>query len=93
MIHVDEENKLIFVRGVHSLRVIEKEYREQTGKQKWNWRSYTIVGLADDRSTGLQTGMPYQPPESYAEVGFKYAGKNVPSTRPDPPRKGGRKRG
>lgn len=92
MIHVDEDNKLIFVRGVYALRAIEKAYTEQTGKVKWNWRSYTIVGLADERSTGLQAGMPYQPIEAADAIGFKYAGKDKPSTRTSGKGSGKRKR-
>lgn len=90
MIHIDEETKIIFVRGVHSMARLEQEYFEQTGKKKWNWRSYTIVGLADDNSRGLQTGMGFCPPfDGGDEIGFKYTRKNEP-TRTDTERKGGR---
>lgn len=93
MIHVDPENKLIFVKGVHSLAKIEQEVLAQTDLKKWNWRSYTIVGLADDNSLGLQTALPYQPPpDDRNEVGFKYKGKDQPSPRPDHPGTGKRRK-
>jgi hypothetical protein len=92
MIRVDRENKLVFVLGVHSMRVIEREFKEQTGLKTWRWREWTIVGLADDNSRGLQSGMPYQPIEGITEVGFKYKNKDVP-TRTDTERKGRRKKG
>lgn len=77
MIHVDPKTKLVFVRGVYTMRDIEEAVLEQLGLKRWNWRAYTIVGLADDNSRGLQTGMGFQPPDDgRGEVGFRYTRKN-----------------
>lgn len=85
MITIDLENCLIFVRGIHSMAKIEQVFLQQTGMKRWNWRRYTIVGLADDNAQGLQSALPYHPVEPQQEVGFRYTRKNEPSTRPDPP--------
>ncbi len=72
MIHVDEPTKIIFVRGVYTMADVEQAFLEQTGKKRWHWRAYTICGLADDNSRGLQTGMGFQPPmDDGPTIGFK----------------------
>ena len=78
MIRVVEHAKLIFVHGVYPLRDIEQAWMEQTGKKRWNWREWMIVGMANDDSLGLQMGAPYTPPRDYGieEVGFRYSKKN-----------------
>lgn len=92
MITIDVENCLIFVRGIHSMVNIEKAFLKQTGHKRWNWKRYTIVGLADDNSTGLQSALPYSPVEPTAEIGFRYTQKDEVRSRANFKRSGKRKR-
>jgi tetrahydromethanopterin S-methyltransferase subunit F len=73
MIQILEESKIIFVRGVRSMRAIEQAVLETTGKKRWmNRNDWTIVGLASEESHGLATGMPYSPvDDGRPAVGFK----------------------
>jgi hypothetical protein len=73
MIQVLEESKIIFVRGVRSMAAIEQAVLEATGKKRWISRGeWNIVGLADESSHGLSTGMPYSPvDDGRPVVGFK----------------------
>lgn len=75
MIHIEEGPKLIFVRGVHTMAEIEEAFLETTGKKRFQWRAYTIVGLADDNSKGLETALPFSPPEERREIGFRLPAK------------------
>ena len=54
------------------MKQIEQGVIEATGKKRVIWREWTVVGLADDNSTGIQTGMPYSPPDDDRQaIGFK----------------------
>jgi len=73
MIQILEESKVIFVRGVRSMKAIEQAVLEATGKKKWlNRNEWIVVGLASEESHGLATGMPYSPVDDGRQaVGFK----------------------
>jgi hypothetical protein len=72
MISVRPDLKIVFLRGVHTNADIEAAVLQKTGLKRWNWREWTTVGLADDDSKSLQTGMPFSPPDDHREVaGFK----------------------
>jgi hypothetical protein len=72
MIAVNVNNKMVFVRGVYRMAVIVEAVEESLGKQ-WRKRDeWLIVGLADDESKGLSTGLPFDPPRVETEpIGFK----------------------
>ena len=55
------------------MAAIENAVLEATGKRRWtNRNDWTIVGLADETSHGLSTGMPYSPvDDGRPPVGFK----------------------
>lgn len=74
MIYVRPDVKLILVRGVRSMKDIEAEVLKATGRKTVRWLEWTIVGLADDDSKGITTGMPFTPPD--ASVGFEYSKKD-----------------
>ena len=73
MIHVEVESRIIIVRGARSMAAIEKAVLDATGRSQWRFRgTWTIVGLADDVSHGITTGMPFSPPDAdRPSVGFK----------------------
>lgn len=73
MIHVEVESRIIIVRGVRTFASIEAAVLEATGKKRWTDKmKWTIVGLADDVSHGITTGMPFSPPDAdRPSVGFK----------------------
>lgn len=77
MIHVLPESKIIFVRGIRSMAAIEAAVLEATGKSRWTRRgAWNIVGLADDNSQGIVTGMPFSPPDDGRHtVGYKISTK------------------
>ena len=55
------------------MAAIEQAVLEATGKKRWlNRGEWNIVGLADESSHGLSTGMPYSPvDDGRPVVGFK----------------------
>ena len=72
MISVRPDIKIVFLRGAHRFEDIEAAVLEKTGMKRWARKEWTIVGLADEDSKMLQTGMPFSPPEDHREVaGFK----------------------
>jgi hypothetical protein len=73
MIHVLVDTKIIFVRGVYKMSAIEEAVLEATERKRWvNRGEWTIVGLADDNSRGMETALPFSPPqEDRNPVGFK----------------------
>ena len=74
MIHVLVDTKIIFVRGVHKMSAIEEAVLDATDRKRWINRSdWTIVGLADDNSRGMETALPFSPPqEDRTPVGYKF---------------------
>jgi hypothetical protein len=73
MIHVLVDTKIIFVRGVYKMSAIEEAVLEAIDRKRWiNRDEWTIVGLADDNSRGMETALPFSPPqEDRNPVGFK----------------------
>jgi hypothetical protein len=73
MIHVLLDTKIIFVRGVYKMSAIEEAVLEAIDRKRWiNRGEWTIVGLADDNSRGMETALPFSPPqEDRNPVGFK----------------------
>lgn len=73
MIHVLVDTKIIFVRGVHKMSAIEEAVLESIGRKRWiNRDEWTVVGLADDNSRGMETALPFSPPqEDRNPVGYK----------------------
>jgi hypothetical protein len=73
MIHVLVDTKIIFVRGVYKMSAIEEAVLEAIDRKRWiNRGEWTIVGLADDNSRGMETALPFSPPqEDRNPVGFK----------------------
>ena len=72
MIHVIPDSKIIFVRGPERMhRIVEAV--ENAIDKAWRHRSeWIIVGLADDDSRGLSTGLPFSPPDQERNpVGYK----------------------
>lgn len=72
MIAINEHNKMVFVRGVYRFEVIVAAV-EQHLEKKWRRRGeWLIVGIADDESRGLTTGLPFDPVRVDMEpIGFK----------------------
>ena len=72
MIHVNPDSKIIFIRGPERMHRIVEAVEDVIGKA-WRHRAeWVIVGLADDDSRGLATGMPFSPPEQERNpVGYK----------------------
>lgn len=50
---------------------IEAEVLGVIGKRRWNWREWSIVGLADVDSSEIVTGMPFTPVSDREEIGFR----------------------
>lgn len=76
MISVRVDIKVVFVRGVHTFEAIEEAVLAKTKRARWNWREWTLVGLADDDSKMFQTGMPFSPPDDHREIaGFRIIAK------------------
>lgn len=73
MIHVLVDTKIIFVRGVYKMSAIEEAVLEATERKRWiNRDEWTLVGLADENSRGMETALPFSPPqEDRNPVGFK----------------------
>ena len=73
MIHVLVDTKIIFVRGVYKMSAIEEAVLEAIDRKRWiNRDEWTLVGLADENSRGMETAHPFSPPqEDRNPVGFK----------------------
>ena len=73
MIHVLVDTKFIFVRGVYKMSAIEEAVLEAIDRKRWiNRDEWTLVGLADENSRGMETALPFSPPqEDRNPVGFK----------------------
>jgi hypothetical protein len=72
VIHVDTDNKIIFLHGINRHGVIVEAVEEALGKKWRNRHEWTTVGIADDLSRGMTTGLPFSPPqEERNQVGFK----------------------
>ena len=73
MIHVLVDTKIIFVRGVYKMSAIEEAVLEAINRKRWiNRDEWTLVGLADENSRGMETALPFSPPqEDRNPVGFK----------------------
>jgi hypothetical protein len=73
MIHVLVDTKIIFVRGVYKMSAIEEAVLEAINRKRWiNRGEWTLVGLADENSRGMETALPFSPPqEDRNPVGFK----------------------
>jgi hypothetical protein len=73
MIHVLVDTKIIFVRGVYKMSAIEEAVLEAIDRKRWiNRDEWTLVGLADENSRGMETALPFSPPqEDRNPVGFK----------------------
>jgi len=72
MIAVNEHNKMVFVRGVYRFAVIVEAIEQHLGKKWRNRGEWLIVGLADEESKGLTTGLPFDPSRVEMEpIGFK----------------------
>lgn len=72
MIHVSPESKIIFVRGPERMNKIVQAVQEEIGKVWRDRGEWVIVGLADDDSRGLSTGLPFSPPqEERSPMGYK----------------------
>ena len=72
MIHVIPDSKIIFVRGPERMHRIMEAVENAIGKAWRNRGEWIIVGLADDDSRGLSTGLPFSPPDQERNpVGYK----------------------
>ena len=73
MIHVDPDNRIVFFRGPYKARALRLAVLEATGWARWYKQDeWLIVGLADEDSRGLSTGMPFSPPDSERQpVGYR----------------------
>lgn len=72
MIYVDAETRIIMVHGAHTMEAIEQAVLHVTERERWTYRKrWVIVGIADERSLQLTTGMPFSPPDDRAPVGFR----------------------
>ena len=73
MIYIPHNTRIVVVRGARTMIDVEAEILKVTGGKRVKWRDWTIVGLADDDSKGITTGMPFSPPDAERESpGFKY---------------------
>lgn len=74
MITINVESKIVFVRGVYRWRAIREAVLEASGRKALprDFDSWIIVGLADDQSSTITTGMPFSPPDDRVHVdGFR----------------------
>lgn len=72
MISVRKELKLILVRGIYRVADIERAVLKATGGKRWERRGdWIIVGLADDDARGINTGLPFTPPDTTDMIGFR----------------------
>ena len=72
MIHVDAVNKIIFLHGINKHLAIVLAVEAETGKKWRNRHEWTTVGIADDLSKGIITGLAFDPPRVEQEpIGFK----------------------
>jgi hypothetical protein len=56
------------------MSAIEDAVLEAIGRKRWiNRGEWTVVGLADDNSRGMETALPFSPPqEDRTPVGYKF---------------------
>ncbi len=74
MITVNAGSKIVFVRGVYRWRSIREAVLEVTQRRRLpaDFDSWIIVGLADDQSSSITTGMPFSPPDDRLHIdGFR----------------------
>lgn len=74
MISVNVESKIVFVRGVYRWRSVREAVLEVTGRKTLprDFDAWLIVGLADDQSSTITTGLPFSPPDDRTHVeGFR----------------------
>jgi hypothetical protein len=70
MIQAKADIQVVFVRGAHKIKDIRAAIAKATGKKNPPYAEWLVVGLADDVSHGIHTGMPFSPPDDRTEVGF-----------------------
>jgi hypothetical protein len=72
VIHVNTDTRVIFIHGIARYESIVEAVETALGK-KWRFRgTWVMVGIADDESRGMTTGLPFSPPqEERNKVGFK----------------------
>jgi hypothetical protein len=72
MITVRKELKMIIVRGIYRVADIERAVLKATGGKRWDRRGdWILVGLADDDARGINTGLPFTPPDSTDGIGYR----------------------
>lgn len=72
MIYIHVETRIVVVRGAHTMNAIEEAVLEATQRKRWHDRArWVVIGLADEHSTMLTTGMPFTPPDDRNPVGFR----------------------
>lgn len=76
--HLDEAVKMgariVFVRGIYRVEQIEAAVLEMTGLKRLprDWKKWMVVGLADEQSRNIVSGMPFSPPDDRPIVyGFR----------------------
>lgn len=74
MISINPESKIVFVRGVYRWATIRDAVLEVIERKRLpaDFDTWLIVGLADDQSSTISTGMPFSPPDDRVVVeGFR----------------------
>ena len=78
MVHINVEQRIIFVRGPYRHGAIVRAVLEATGRKRWmNRDDWLITAIPDEEAQGLATGMPFDSPTvEHQTVGFRYGKSN-----------------